>query len=140
MPHTGSRLHLVHVQVLSAVIKDVGAANVVAVCTDNASACRAAGALVEENTWVRMSPALHAPHPLQSVPHPHLQMPCAAHVLDLLLEDIGKEEWAAKTVADCRAVVTFVRNHQAAVLDAYAHRWAHTNCYAPCSRWPCTVT
>jgi hypothetical protein len=31
--------------------------------------------------------------------------------LDLLLEDVGKLPWAAKVVAEAKAVVKFITNH-----------------------------
>ncbi|XP_058006708.1 uncharacterized protein LOC110645315 [Hevea brasiliensis] len=54
------------------IVERVGEANVVQVVTDNASNCVLAGKLLQ-------------------VKHPHLYWtPCAAHCLDLILEDIGK--------------------------------------------------
>jgi Protein of unknown function (DUF 659) len=64
------------------------------VCTDSASNCRSAGQLVEARF----------PHVTWS--------PCGAHVLDLLLEDIGKLAWVHPVIADARKIVTFIRNHQ----------------------------
>eukprot|EP00955_Chlamydomonas_euryale_P032294 338846-Chlamydomonas_euryale.AAC.1 len=68
--------------------------DVVAVFTDNASACKNAGKLLEEDFshlfWV----------------------PCAAHVLDLLLEDICKAAWSAAVVVRAKDLVNFVRLHQ----------------------------
>ena len=56
---------------LKVAIEEVGSTNVVAVSTDNASNCKAAGALVEREypqiSWV----------------------PCASHSIDLLIEDVG---------------------------------------------------
>jgi hypothetical protein len=54
------------------------------VCTDNASACKKAGEIIEER-------------------YPHITWsPCGAHVMDLLLEDIGKLPWVSPTIADGR--------------------------------------
>lgn len=67
-------------------IEEVGAEHVVAVITDSAPNCKGAGALVEQRfpsiTW----------------------MPCAAHCLDLVLEDIGKTDWAQVAISKARQV------------------------------------
>ncbi|CAI7883793.1 unnamed protein product [Closterium sp. NIES-54] len=39
-------------------------------------------------------------------------IPCATHVLDLLMEDIGKTEWAHTVVDRANAMITFLRIHQ----------------------------
>ena len=44
---------------------------------------------------------------------------CRSHAADLLIEDIAKIEEIKSLVADCMAVVKFVRNHQR-IKDAYA--------------------
>jgi hypothetical protein len=36
---------------------------------------------------------------------------CAAHCLDLLLEDWGKEEWVKKLVKKARHICVFIKNH-----------------------------
>jgi hypothetical protein len=41
--------------------------------------------------------------------------PCTAHCIDLLLEDIGKLDWAAITISIFRGVVKFLTNHQASL-------------------------
>ena len=56
----------------------VGGCNVVQVCTDNALVMASAGRDV-----------------MQSNPHMYVQG-CAAHCLDLLLEDWAKEDWVKK--------------------------------------------
>ena len=67
-------------RLLDEVIEEVGAQNVVQIITDNASNYVAAGRMLEEK-------------------HPTIWWtPCAAHCLDLMLEDIGKIEWAKKCV------------------------------------------
>jgi hypothetical protein len=44
--------------------------------------------------------------------HPTLSWtPCAAHVLDLLLEDMGKLEWVTPIVEDARRVTKYIYNH-----------------------------
>jgi hypothetical protein len=50
-----------------------------------------------------------------------LCVPCMAHVLDLLLEDIGKIDYVASVVARAAAVRTFVRTHTH-VLSAFRER------------------
>ena len=73
----------------------VGHENVVQVCTDNApvmaSACRDI---------------------MQEIPHLYVQG-CAAHCLDLLLEDWGKEAWVQRIVKKARVVCLFIKNHHA---------------------------
>jgi hypothetical protein len=44
--------------------------------------------------------------------HPTLfWTPCAAHVLDLLLEDIGKLDWVTQIVEDARRITKYIYNH-----------------------------
>ena len=38
---------------------------------------------------------------------------CAAHCLDLLLEDWGKEDWVKKLVKKARVICVFIKNHHA---------------------------
>jgi hypothetical protein len=65
----------------------------VCVVTDSASACRAAGALLEERfSWITW-------------------MPCCAHALDLVMKDVCKESKIAEAVQKCRAIVKWVRRH-----------------------------
>jgi hypothetical protein len=78
-------------------VEKVGPSHVVQVCTDNApvmgSACRD---LVES--------------------HPHLYVQgCAAHCLDLLLEDWGKEQWVKRLVKKGRNICTFINHHHASL-------------------------
>lgn len=43
---------------------------------------------------------------------PHITvLGCTAHIMDLLLEDIGKEKWAKEAIVEGKALVTFVRKH-----------------------------
>ncbi|KAH9310967.1 hypothetical protein KI387_026002, partial [Taxus chinensis] len=78
---------------LDEVVKEVGVENVVQVVTNNAAAYVTAGRLLEER-------------------HPTLfWIPCAAHCLDLLLEDIGKLSWVKNVVEDTRNITKFIYNH-----------------------------
>ena len=61
-------------------IEQVGPHNIVQVCTDNASAMLNASRLV-----------------VQKYPHIYIQG-CAAHAMDLLLEDWGKTTWIKETL------------------------------------------
>eukprot|EP00253_Pinus_taeda_P008141 PITA_08141 len=72
---------------------EVGAENVVQVITDSASNYVAAGKMLEEK-------------------HPTIWWsPCAAHCLDLMLEDIGKIEWVKKCVEDAKSITRYIYNH-----------------------------
>jgi len=74
-------------------IREVGADNVIQVVTYSAAVCKAAGRLVEQEFfWITWTP-------------------CTPHCLDLLLEDVGKLPWAAKVVAEGKAMVKFITNH-----------------------------
>lgn len=72
-------------------IMDVGVEHVVQVVTDNASNCRRMGEMLEDEfptiVWT----------------------PCAAHCLDLMMEDIGKIDWISEVMADARLIVKFFR-------------------------------
>lgn len=76
----------------------VGVENVVAVITDNAPSCKSGGEILmgregyEHITWVG----------------------CTAHCLDLLLEDIGKRQWASHAIALGKDLVKYMNNHHAA--------------------------
>ncbi|XP_057856565.2 uncharacterized protein LOC131065967 isoform X2 [Cryptomeria japonica] len=75
------------------VINEVGEENVVQVVTDNAPNYVAAGRLLMER-------------------HPSIVWtPCAAHCIDLMLEDIGKLPWVKTCVEKARNVCKFVYNH-----------------------------
>ncbi|CAI6008264.1 unnamed protein product, partial [Closterium sp. NIES-65] len=79
--------------ILRPIIEKVGPENVVALCFDGgsnyAAACRV---LMRE--------------------YPHIEhIPCATHVLDLLMEDIGKKGWAKDIVTRGDTLISFVRNH-----------------------------
>ena len=51
-------------------------------------------------------------HVFQSISHLYVQG-CAAHCLDLLLEDWGKEEWVKKLVKNARIIFVFIKSHHA---------------------------
>ena len=87
-----------HVYVASQIhpfIRLVGPENVVQVCTDNAPVMTFASRDI-----------------MQSNPHMYVQG-CAAHCLDLLLEDWGKEDWVKKVVKKARIICLFIKNHHA---------------------------
>ena len=76
-------------------LEKVGVYNVVQVCTDNALVMTAASR-----------------HIFQSISHLYVQG-CAAHCLDLLLEDWSKEEWGKKLVRKARIISIFIKSHHA---------------------------
>jgi hypothetical protein len=62
--------------------------------TDSAANCKAAGEILMEK-------------------HPHLTWsPCAAHILDLLLEDIARIPSIKTTIENGRRLLAFIANHQ----------------------------
>jgi len=74
-------------------IDAVGPQNVVQICTDNASAQLGACNLLE-------------------VQYPHVYTQgCAAHILDLLLEDWYKENWVKDLVNKAKQVSVYMRGH-----------------------------
>ncbi|CAI7823714.1 unnamed protein product [Closterium sp. NIES-54] len=79
--------------ILRPVVEEVGPENVVAFCTDDGSNYAVAcNQLIAE--W------------------PHIQhVPCATHVLDLFMEDVGKMPWAKNVVDPAGDISSFVRNH-----------------------------
>ncbi|KXZ41022.1 hypothetical protein GPECTOR_962g228 [Gonium pectorale] len=73
-------------------ITEIGPEKVVCVITDSASNCKAAGEIIHEA-------------------HPHIfWVPCAAHCLDLMLEDIGKLDSAKYVINKVKEVIIFVKN------------------------------
>ncbi|KAL4558328.1 hypothetical protein LXL04_036526 [Taraxacum kok-saghyz] len=80
--------------VLDAMVEEVGEANVVQVITDNASNYVKAGKLLE-------------------VKRPHLYWtPCAAHCIDLMLEDIGKQiDKVRNSLKKCMFVNGYIYTH-----------------------------
>jgi hypothetical protein len=79
-------------RLLDEVVEKIGVQNVVQVITDNPSNYVATGRMLEEKHrtiwWT----------------------PCAAHCLDLMLEDIGKIEWVKKTVEQGKSI-RYIYNH-----------------------------
>ena len=81
---------------LSKQIEIIGQENVVQVLTDSASNCVAAKIqLAERYPGIVFSP-------------------CAAHCLDLLLEDIGKLTWVKVIIDQGHELVKFITTHQMA--------------------------
>ena len=37
--------------------------------------------------------------------------PCAAHCIDLMLEDIGKLAWVQDVVHECKQIIEYIYNH-----------------------------
>ncbi|XP_022156081.1 uncharacterized protein LOC111023053 [Momordica charantia] len=80
-------------QLLDGMVEKIGEENVVQVVTDNASNYVLAGKLLEAK-------------------RPHLYWtPCAAHCLDLILEDIGKIEQVKRCLRKAVALSGFIYNH-----------------------------
>ncbi|CAI5523154.1 unnamed protein product [Closterium sp. Naga37s-1] len=78
---------------LRPIIEKVGPENVVALCMDGGSNYGAACKELMAD-W------------------PYIEyVPCATHVLDLLMEDVGKITWCKDIVDRCRDMITYVRNH-----------------------------
>lgn len=77
---------------LDEIILDVGPENVVQIVTDNASAFKKAGRDLEEK-------------------YPLYWIPCAAHCIDLIFEDIGKHEAVAIVVKKAQSVTNYIYNH-----------------------------
>ncbi|CAI5990084.1 unnamed protein product [Closterium sp. NIES-64] len=79
--------------ILRPIIEKVGPENVVALCMDGGSNYGAACKELMAD-W------------------PHIEyVPCATHVLDLLMEDVGKISWCKDIVDLCGDTITYVRNH-----------------------------
>jgi hypothetical protein len=80
-------------ELLDEVVMEVGVENVVQVITDNASNYVLAGKMLEEKHktifWT----------------------PCAAHCIDLMLEDIGKQEWIKNTIEHAKSITKYIYNH-----------------------------
>ncbi|CAI7732714.1 unnamed protein product [Closterium sp. NIES-53] len=78
---------------LCPIIEKLGPENVVALCMDGGSNH---GATCKE----------------LMAEGPHIEyLPCATHVLDLLMEDMGKILWAKEIVDRCGDMISYVRNH-----------------------------
>ncbi|CAL2238410.1 unnamed protein product [Prunus armeniaca] len=74
------------------VIKEVGPSNVVHIVTDNGSAFVKAGQMMMER-------------------YPIYWTPCAAHCIDLIFEDIGKQESVANVINNARKLTNYIYNH-----------------------------
>ncbi|XP_073309172.1 uncharacterized protein [Primulina huaijiensis] len=77
---------------LNKVIDEIGEENVVQVVTDSEGANKAAGAKL----------MMERPHLFWS--------PCAAHCLDLILEDVGKMEKVKKCIEKAKQITSFIYN------------------------------
>eukprot|EP00253_Pinus_taeda_P027219 PITA_27219 len=80
-------------QLLDEVVEEVGVANVVQIIKNNASNYVLPGKLLEEKHktifWT----------------------PCAAHCIDLMLEDIGKIDWVKNSIDHAKSITKFIYNH-----------------------------
>jgi hypothetical protein len=88
---TGQYIH----DVLAEAIQELGPENVVQVVTDSAANCKAAGRLLEA-TFPRLT-----------------HTSCAAHCIDLFMEDVGKLEAVQGIVADGKAILKCITLHHA---------------------------
>ena len=80
-------------QLLDQVVEEVEVANVVQIITDNASNYVLGDKLLEEK-------------------HKTIFWnPCAAHCIDLMLQDIGKLDWVKNTVDHAKSITKFIYNH-----------------------------
>lgn len=78
-------------QQISKIIEEVGASKILTVCTDSASANRLAWALLKEK-------------------YPHIfSYGCVAHILDLLLQDLGKIPAIQRLVTNTRTIVKEIK-------------------------------
>ena len=75
-------------------IQQLGAENIVQVVTDSAGNCAAARSVLADDF-----PTIAF-------------LPCSAHCLDLLLEDIGKLPWASDIIRKGHTIMKFITNHQ----------------------------
>ncbi|CAI5505447.1 unnamed protein product [Closterium sp. Naga37s-1] len=79
--------------ILRPVVEEVGPENVVAFCMDGGS-----NYVVAVKELIKEWPHIH-------------DVPCATHVMDLLMEDVGKMGWAKKVVGKGGELSSFCRNH-----------------------------
>ncbi|CAI5458566.1 unnamed protein product [Closterium sp. Yama58-4] len=79
--------------ILRPVVEEVGPENVVEFCMNGGS-----------------NYAVAVKHLIREWPHIQ-DVPCATHVLDLLVEDVGKMPWANPVVDKGGEITSFVRNH-----------------------------
>ena len=80
-------------ELLDEIVMEVGVANVVQVVTDNASNYVLAMKMLEEKHKIIFWTS------------------CAAHCIDLMLEDIGKQEWIKNTVEHAKSITKYIYNH-----------------------------
>jgi len=80
-------------ELLDAIVEEIGKENVVQVITDNGSNYVLAGKFLEEKR-----PKIY-------------WIPCAAHCIDLMLEDIGKIPKIKKTIQKAISLVGFIYSH-----------------------------
>ena len=78
---------------LAQYVDEIGSKNIVQLCTDNAAVMTGALKSLQER-----------------YPHMYTQG-CAAHIMDLLLEDWGKEERVKGLVAKCEHIVKFIKKY-----------------------------
>eukprot|EP00253_Pinus_taeda_P006209 PITA_06209 len=80
-------------QLLDEVLEGLGVANVVQIITNNASNYVLAGKMLEGKYktifWI----------------------PCVAHCMDLMLEDIGKIDWVKNTIEHAKSITKYIYNH-----------------------------
>jgi len=80
-------------EIMEEVVQEVGEENVVQIVTDNAANYMAAGRLFEMR-------------------HPTIfWTSCAAHCIDLMLEDIGKLHWIHEVVEKAKSITKYLYNH-----------------------------
>lgn len=77
---------------LKSVVLEVGLKNVVQMIIDNATTCVATGRDLERFPTLCWTP-------------------CAAHYIDLILEDTGKISWVSECVANAKKITKFIYNH-----------------------------
>lgn len=91
--------------IICSMVEELGVEKVVCVITDSAANCKAAGDLITRQypriTW----------------------MPCAAHCIDLVLEDIGKLDWVSTIIEKALNALKPITNHQQplAIYRKHAH-------------------
>ncbi|CAI5980263.1 unnamed protein product [Closterium sp. NIES-65] len=82
------------VNILQPIIEKVGPEHVVAICTVGGSNYVSAGKMLQKK-------------------YPHIEIVlCPTHVLDLLMEEFGKMNWAQEVVTVANDMISFLRIHQ----------------------------
>ncbi|KAB2594656.1 hypothetical protein D8674_030106 [Pyrus ussuriensis x Pyrus communis] len=94
MEHTNMQVYVEKyiVKLLKDVIKEVGPSNVVHIVIDNGLAFIKAGEIMMEQ-------------------YPIYWTPCVAHCIDLIFEDIGKQESVANVINKARKLTNYIYNH-----------------------------